>query len=113
MASKAFQPSLVHDEPNMPIAKNTDHGDVPIRGLWKIGNAYILDICVTDTYDVSYHNKEPHKVLKRKHLQLCLEKDHHLTPSMLLIDNLVGKEDNMGLRVLATITVTQAEKSYP
>jgi hypothetical protein len=106
LASKAFIPSVVRDEPlihtsrpavqmsdlDQPdpsvsciLHKGDDRGDVLIRGLWESGTDCIIDVRVTDLDAKSNISKDPAKVLaahgkekKRKYLEACLKQRHGL-----------------------------------
>ena len=122
LASKAFTPSAVRDEPlihgratekvktspttaaNQDIDKEAatgeeERGDLLIRGFWKAGTDCILDVRVTDTDSKSYCKRTPFKVLesqekekKRKYLWTCQENRRHFTPFVLSVDGLLGRE---------------------
>jgi hypothetical protein len=102
LASKAFFPSAVCDEPiihtgralelrsspgkpESPAVKRLlqnnrteDRGDILIRGLWARGTDCIIDVRITDVDAKYQQSKDPHKVLeahereKKKHLEACL-----------------------------------------
>ena len=86
LASKAFSPSAVRDEPKIhssraneqetpegrqdqPVKRlfrnnrNEDRGDVLIRGLWSKGTDCILDVRMTDLDAKSNKSRNPDKVL--------------------------------------------------
>jgi hypothetical protein len=128
MASRAFPPSAVRDEPYIhrccptqarqpctPMAENEDRGDLLIRGLWERGTGCILGVRVTDTDAPTYQMNDPHKVLeaaerlkKKKYLQPCLDQCRHFTPFIVS----VGKEANTVLKFLAARTSTKAGNTY-
>jgi hypothetical protein len=100
MASRAFQPSAVRDEPKInlsraaqaektcaPTSENENRGDVLIRGPWETGTKCILDVRITDTNAV--HGKEKPKDGSRTlstpapH-QVTLSNRHTRDPSSLL-----------------------------
>jgi hypothetical protein len=63
--------------------------------------------------------KDPRKVLeaaerlkKKKYLQPCLDQRHHLTPFIVQVDGLIGKEAKMVLKVLAARTHTKSGHTY-
>ncbi len=114
LASKAFSPSSVRDEPKIhlsrPVEKQTalaqpnpsvaktqkeDCGDLLIRGLWSRGTDCIIDVRVTDTDAKSYRSKDPAKVLeaqerekKKKYLQACLGQRRNFIPFVVSTDGL-------------------------
>ena len=87
LASKAFFPSAVRDEPTIhtiraaeprsspgkpagPAVKRLfqnnrteDRGDILVRGLWACGTDCIIDVQVTDLDCKSNRSKDPHKIL--------------------------------------------------
>jgi hypothetical protein len=123
MASRAFQSSVVRDEPKIHkccpaqagqpytlITEKEDYGDVLIQGIWERGTDCILDVRVTDTAP-TYQMKDPSKVLeaaeclkKKKYLQPCLDQRRHFTKCIVSLDGLIGKEAKMVLKVLAVRT---------
>jgi hypothetical protein len=112
MASRAFQPSAVRDEPKIhkwrpvqagqpcrPMAESEDRVDILIRGLWESGTDCKLNVRATDTDTPNCQMKDPSKVLevaerlkKEKYLQPCLDQRRHLTPFIVSVDGLIGKE---------------------
>jgi hypothetical protein len=63
--------------------------------------------------------KDPSKVLEaaeilkqKKYLQPCLDQHHHVTPFIVSVDGLIGKEAKMVLKVLASRTATKSGKTY-
>jgi hypothetical protein len=102
LASKAFTPSAVRDEPKIHIGRSTeqnaeeqssspvsrnlrknrneDRGDVLIHSLWANKTDCIIDVHITDIDAKSNRTKDPMKVLethecekKKKYLEPCLE----------------------------------------
>jgi hypothetical protein len=78
-----------------------------------------LDVRVTDTDAPNYQMKDPRKVIeaekclkKKKYLQPCLDQHHHFTPFIVLVDDLIGKEEKTVLIVLAARTSTKAGNTY-
>jgi hypothetical protein len=76
MASRAFQPSAVLDEPKIhkcrpaqagqpitPIIENEDRGTSLYEDYGKGGADCIVDVRVTDTDAPTYQMKDPRKVL--------------------------------------------------
>jgi hypothetical protein len=127
IATKAFPPSSVRDEPkinpcrvvepeNSPasvdrnLAKNNgeERGDLLIRSLWANGTDCIIDVRMTDTDAPSYRNREPVKVLesqerekKKKYLQPCLDQRRHFSPFVVSTDGMLGKEATTLLKKLS------------
>jgi hypothetical protein len=88
LASKAFFPSAVRDEPIIhtsraaeprsnhgkpvsPAVKRLfqnnctkDRGDILVQGLWARGTDCIIDVCIRDVDSKSQRSKDPHKVLE-------------------------------------------------
>ncbi len=142
LASRAFTPSAVRDEPliygraneNMKTTpnKNTnqnidkedatgedERGDLLIRGFWTAGTDCILDVRVTDTDSNSYCKRTPFKVLesqekekKRKYLGPCLENRRHFTPFVLSVDGLLGREAKTFAKRLAVKLAGKWQKPY-
>jgi hypothetical protein len=76
-----------------------EHGDLLIHGFWAHETDAIIDVHVTDTDAKSYHSLNPHKVLaqqdhekKKKYLTTCLEQRRHITPFVISMDGLIGRE---------------------
>jgi hypothetical protein len=69
MASKAFTPFVVRNEPKInpwcaakegtykPLAKTEERGDVLMQGLLEQGTDFILDVRVMDTDEKTYKDK--------------------------------------------------------
>ncbi len=88
LASKAFFPSAVRDEPRIQTSRaaesdtspgkpespavkrlfqnnrTEDRGDILVRGLWARGTDCIIDVRITDVDAKSQRSKDPHKVLE-------------------------------------------------
>jgi hypothetical protein len=88
LASKAFFPSVVCDEPRIhtsraaeprsnhgkPVSpavkrlfqnnRTEDRGNILVRGLWARGTDCIIDVRITDVDSKTQRSKDPHKVLK-------------------------------------------------
>ncbi len=138
LASKAFTPSAVRDEPKIhlsrPAEKKTtlaqpnpsvmkppsdDRGDLLIRGLWIRGTDCIIDVRVTDTDARSNLSKDPHKVLeaherekKKKYLAACRQQRRDFTPFVVSTDGLLGKEAKTLLRKLSALIAAKWDKPY-
>ena len=142
LASRAFTPSAVRDEPlihgranekektspaknaNQNIDKEAatgedERGDLLIRGFWTPGTDCILDVRVTDTDSKSYCNRTPSKVLesqekekKRKYLGSCLENRRHFTPFVISVDGLLGREAQTFAKRLAVKLAGKWQKPY-
>jgi hypothetical protein len=142
LASRAFTPSAVRDEPlihgraneNMKTSPNKitnqnidkeaatgedERGDLLIRGFWTAGTDCILDVRVTDTDSKSYCKRPPSKVLesqekekKRKYLGACLENRRHFTPFVLSVDGLLGREAQTFAKRLAAKLAGKWQKPY-
>jgi len=142
LASRAFTPSAVRDEPlihgranekektspaknaNQNIDKEAatgedERGDLLIRGFWTPGTDCILDVRVTDTDAKSYCNRTPSKVLeshekekKRKYLGSCLENRRHFTPFVISVDGLLGREAQTFAKRLAVKLAGKWQKPY-
>jgi hypothetical protein len=79
----------------------------------------MLDVRVTGIDAPNYQMKDPIKVLeeaerlnKKKYLQPCLDQRRHVTPFIVSVDGLIGKEAKTVLKVLVGITSTNAGKTY-
>ena len=142
LASKAFSPSAVRDEPKIhssraneqetpegrqdqPVKRlfrndrNEDRGDVLIRGLWSKGTDCILDVRMTDLDAKSNKSRNPDKVLaaherekKKKYLEPCLEQQRHFSPYVVSTDGLFSKEAKMVLKRLALMLTEKWGKPY-
>jgi hypothetical protein len=142
LASKAFIPSAVRDEPKIfysrPVEKKAasnqpnpsvprthpktqceDRGDLLIRGLWARGTDCIIDVRVTDTDAKSNLSKDPAKVLanherekKKKYLEACLGQRRHFTPFVVSTDGLLGREAKILLKKLSALLAAKWEKPY-
>jgi hypothetical protein len=140
LASKAFIPSAVRDEPlihtsrpavQMPeldqsnhapsriIHQGDDRGDVLIRGLWETGTDCIIDVRVTDLDAKSSISRDPAKVLvahgkekKRKYLEACLKQRRHFTPFVVSTDGLIGEEARTVMRKLSEKLADKWRKPY-
>jgi hypothetical protein len=140
LASKAFSPSKVCDEPTSLKCRNSevksdeesnensvkrlfrnqrneDRGDILIRGLWERGTDAIIDVRVTDVDTKSKRSKDPHKVLaaherekKKKYIGTCLEQRRHSSPFVVSTDGLLGKEVKMLLKKLSARLAEKWEK---
>jgi hypothetical protein len=132
MACRAFQPSGIRNEPKVhqsrnaeqgqqgkPIEDNENKGDVLIRGLWEKGTDCILDVRVAYIDAPSYIKSSPVKVLetadiakKKNHLQVCLDQQKHLSPFIVSVDGLIGKEAKTVRKVLASKMATKSGRPY-
>jgi hypothetical protein len=63
--------------------------------------ASIINVCITDTYTMSYQMKDPCKVLEeveclknKKYLHPCIDQWHHFTSFVVSVDGIFGKEAN-------------------
>ena len=142
IASKAYSPSAVRDEPKIQNSRNSeeksdeenkdksvkrllrnnrneDRGDILIRGLWARGTDCIIDVRVTDVDAKSNRSKDPLKVLaaherekKKKYLGACLEQRRHFSPFVVSTDGLLGKEAKILLKKLSLRLAEKWEKPY-
>ena len=122
IASRAFKPSLVRDEPlihpcrpseqkakdEVSKLNSQDRGDLLIRNLWARGTDCIIDVRVTDLDAESNIRGEPQKVLKRhekekkkKYLEACLQQRRHFSPFVVSTDGLLGREAQTLLKKLS------------
>jgi hypothetical protein len=138
LASKAFTPSAVRDEPlirgrsteNVNLCspsetsdkqptKQDDRGDILLRGFWARGTECIVDVRVTDTDANSYKTRDPASVLKsqekekkRKYLAACLEQRRHFTPFVVSTDGMLGREASTFAKRLSAKLAEKWQKPY-
>jgi hypothetical protein len=140
LASKAFIPSAIRDEPKIHVSRPTEKksaldqqapsvthnlrktqgdefGDVLIRGLWKIGTDCVINVRVTDTDAKSIRSKDPAKVLetherekKKKYLGACLAQRRHFTPFVVSTDGLLGREAKILVQRLSALLAAKWNK---
>jgi hypothetical protein len=142
LASKAFIPSAVRDEPRIypgrpaapmpdldpadpsvtriyPRKGGEERGDVLIRGLWAHGTDCIIDVRVTDLDAMSNISRNPDKVLeshekekRKKYLKPCLDQRRHFSPFVVSTDGLLGKEAKTLLKKLSCVLSEKWGKPY-
>jgi len=132
IASRAFTPSAVRDEPVINPCRATDNsttadveatnrnrGDVLIRGLWERGTDCIIDVRVTDTNAKSVIRRNPEDVLEaqerekmKKHLKACQDQRRHFTPFVVSCTGRIGKQAKALIRNLAGRLSDKPDKSY-
>jgi hypothetical protein len=141
LASKAFIPSAVRDEPRIypgrpaatmpdldpadpsvtryPRKEGDERGDVLIRGLWARGTDCIIDVRVTNLDAKSNISRDPDKVLeahekekRKKYLKPCLDQRRHFSPFVVSTDGLLGKEAKTLLKKLSSVLSVKWGKPY-
>jgi hypothetical protein len=102
-----------------PQSIKEDRGNGLICSLCEQGIYCILDVRVTYTDVNTYKYNNPYKVLesaekikKRKYLQTCTNQQHHLTPFIVYVDGLIGKEARSVINVLVQVSANNAGKPY-
>ena len=109
-AAAAVIPSeLFHDK----------QGDVAAHRFWKKGQTAIFDICITNTDAHSNQKLKPDQVLARherekkyKYLHACLDRHHHFTLLVFLVDGLTGKEAYTAVKYASLLLSLKWDQPY-
>jgi hypothetical protein len=139
LASRAFKPSAVRDEPlinpcrpaePLPVMEASvcqlhqkvdgeDKGDILVHGFYEVGKDCIFDVAVIDTDAKSYLSMDPAKVLKihekrkNKHYKpLCEAQRRDFTSVVVSTDGMLGREATSVLNRLSSLLAAKWEKPY-
>ena len=105
---------------NAPPTEATEQkGDLLIRNLWQNGPNSVNDMCVVNTDANSHSVKTPKKCLqeaergkKRMYLVVCLQQRREFSPSVALMDGLLGAEATETLKRTSSGLDTKWWKPY-
>ena len=107
--SKPAGPSDTTEPDDTPPEATEQKGDLTIRDLWQNGTDSVHEMRVVNTDAKSCWEKSPEKCLEeaeksknKMHLELCLQKSRHFSPSVASVDGLLSVEATAKLKRIAS-----------
>ena len=116
---KAHPTGSLHNNPPVALYDSEHNGDLMIRNLLHRSIDSIHDMRVANTYSLYHQNKSPEKCLhmdkkekKNNYLESCIQKFHHLSPFIVLVEGILGVEAEAPLTLTSIQLVTKWKQPY-